>query len=65
MLSSTSFWMRYWCRKDKAFCERLFTLYRQQSEKDEQHVAVAPPLEKFLRMPMHDCARHIGRNCAP
>jgi len=29
LVSSTSFWLRYWCRKDKAHCERLFTLYRQ------------------------------------
>ena len=28
MVSSASFWLRYWCRKDKAFCERLFTIYR-------------------------------------
>jgi len=30
-------------RKDKVFCERLFRLYRQQSEKDKQHVVLAPP----------------------
>jgi len=32
-------------------CERLFTLYRQQCEKDKRHVDLAP-LEKFLRTPM-------------
>jgi len=34
MVSSASFWLRYWCRKDKPFCERLFILHSQQSEKD-------------------------------
>ena len=35
--------LRYWCRKDKAFCERLFALYRQRSEKDKQHDDLDPP----------------------
>jgi len=51
---SASFWLRYWCRKDKAFCERLVTLYDQQSEKYKQHVDLAP-LEKFVRTPMVTC----------
>ena len=50
MVSSASFWLRYWCRKDKLFCERLFTLYSQQSEKDS--IMSTLPLEKFLRTPM-------------
>jgi len=36
MVRSTSFWLHYWCRKDKAFCF-------QQPEKDKQHVDIAPP----------------------
>jgi len=47
MVSSASFWLRYWCRNDKAFCERLFTLYRQQSEKDKQRVDLAPLWKNF------------------
>jgi len=42
MVSSASLWLRYWCRKDKAFNERLFLLYRQQPEKDKQHVDLGP-----------------------
>jgi len=42
--------LRYWCRKDKAFCERLLTLYRQQSEKDKQHDDL-PPMKKFYQRP--------------
>ena len=43
--------LRYWCRKDKAFCERLFTLYRQHSEKDKQHDDL-PLQRKILPTPM-------------
>jgi len=43
MVSSVSFWLRYWYSKDKTFCERRFTLYGQQSEKNKQHVDLAPP----------------------
>jgi len=32
-----------WCRKDEAFCERQFTLHRQQPEKDKQKDDFAPP----------------------
>jgi len=39
------------CRKDKGFCEHLFTLYRHKFEKDKQQVNLAP-MENFLRMPM-------------
>jgi len=41
-----------WCRKGKAFCERLFALHRQQPEKDKQNVDCDPPWGKFLRTPM-------------
>jgi len=47
MVTSASFWLRCWCRKDEAFCERLFTLYRQHSEKDKQHVELVSQ-KKFL-----------------
>ena len=39
------------CRKDKTFCERPFTLHRQQPEKHKQNLDVAP-IEKFLRTTM-------------
>ena len=36
------------CTKGKTFCERPFTLHRQQPEKDKENFDVTP-LEKFLR----------------
>jgi len=39
---TVSLWLRCWCRKDKVFCERLFTLHCQQSDKDKQIVDLAP-----------------------
>jgi len=39
-------------RQGKAFCEPLFALHCQQSERDKQNFNVAPTLEKFLRTPM-------------
>jgi len=46
------------CRKGEAFCERPITFHRQQLENDKQNVNVAPPLEKFLCMPVSG-VRHI------
>jgi len=31
------------CKKGKAFCERLFTLHRQQLENNKQNFDAAPP----------------------
>jgi len=41
-----------WFRNSKAFCERPFTVQPQQPEKDDQNVAAAPTVEKFMRAPM-------------
>jgi len=32
-----------WCRKGKAFCERVFALHRQQHGKDKQNIEFVPP----------------------
>jgi len=46
------------CRNGKTFRERTFALHRQQPDKHQQNVDVAP-LEKFLRTPVLQSATPV------